>query len=912
MDAAGTSYSAITTGYPYDRDRGVHDRDRLEYELTVRQEPKQARMCGVGSDRRPIDPPPIIQLRVIDKRTRQPPSHPEADDSDPTYAHSFLQNPYYFMFASLAKPDDDAELHWLKDGKTRCTTGSVVSSLYHLKDTENRNEDAGFFVFPDLSVRTEGSYRLKLSLFEVVGNTVRHCKSIYSSPFYVYTAKKFPGMEESTPLSCSLADQGIKIRIRKDIRVRKRPIAALTNPIEGEKADDEREDEHPNNITPPSGTIGKRARHGPNNPINANADLPTPTSANPIALAGLPAWPTTTLDPMLGVASAPGGIELTSPTHFGPTSAGAGSTIPPPPGATYEGAKAPPTTIPPPPGAHIMPPQATAYEGSNTRQTALSSAVAHNRQVQPLTPTYPPSSSQSLSPTGPPAPQQQPVYETPGQRVGYETPRSTYESNRSFDQTQSRAYEGTRTGYDHATQRGSYDTSARSSYDSQAQRSSFGQPYDASTQPDGQGQPHAYPHHQASYSGANHASPTHAYSPHPSSSQQTQQQPTHDSPYPPPPSRFQSQYGTPPIHNYGQPGSYTQTQQTRYDYSQQQQQYGSGTGAGAYYDSPQSQATTVGGAVQQDPQQPQQQSYYAPSHSSSGHSSSSWGTPTAPPGAGTTAGSASTHPQQSGHSQGYTTPAPSQGSYDYTHASQSYSGNSGGTGEFYSHASAAAAASSSHAPPRGGSPDHSPISAGGARYGAASASSGYPNGEPYPRAHPHPHPQAQVQQHAFSQHEWAAGPAVQGARSASVSAPTPAGWGSASAGSTGTAGEMIHLAPLRHVHGHSPTPSSPGAGGGGGPGPGPGPGYSALLPGVSHAHPHAQVHPHAHSHVQNPHALPHAHSPAHGHAHLHGGHTHVSFEGETAPAIAGARGIGGAGGGKKSVLSIGSIISEGG
>ncbi len=30
------------------------------------------------------------------------------------YASSFLQNPYYFMFASLAKPDDDTELHWLK------------------------------------------------------------------------------------------------------------------------------------------------------------------------------------------------------------------------------------------------------------------------------------------------------------------------------------------------------------------------------------------------------------------------------------------------------------------------------------------------------------------------------------------------------------------------------------------------------------------------------------------------------------------------------------------------------------------------------------------------------------------------------------------------------------------------------
>ncbi|KAJ7769658.1 velvet factor-domain-containing protein [Mycena maculata] len=252
---------------------------RRQYELTVRQEPKQARMCGIGgkADRRPIDPPVIVQLRVIDPAV--PPTSsvsatstlgPNASSSTspdgagasgndvvseeepyanlPGYAQSFLQNPYYFMFASLAKPDDDTELHWLKDGRTRCTTGSVVSSLYALKDptapgagkdTKEKDgpttggcllfgeregssaSDAGFFVFPDLSVRTEGSYRLKLSLFEVVGNDVRHCKSIYSAPFYVYTAKKFPGVEESSPLTCSLADQGIKIRIRKDIRMRK-------------------------------------------------------------------------------------------------------------------------------------------------------------------------------------------------------------------------------------------------------------------------------------------------------------------------------------------------------------------------------------------------------------------------------------------------------------------------------------------------------------------------------------------------------------------------------------------------------------------------------------------------------------------------------------------------------------------
>ena len=211
-------------------------------------------------DRRPIDPPPIVQLRVIDRGATDTAS-PKSGSSDAggaqifidgnfrgylrqvfdavcslignQYVSSFLQNPYYFMYASLAQPDEDVEIHWFnvslslfgsefighlplrhQGGKTRCTAGSVVSSLYHLKDSENRGEDAAFFVFPDLSVRMEGSYRLKLSLFEVVGylffyfiyrhtsyvkiifrTSVRHCKSIYSAPFYVYTAKKFPGME---------------------------------------------------------------------------------------------------------------------------------------------------------------------------------------------------------------------------------------------------------------------------------------------------------------------------------------------------------------------------------------------------------------------------------------------------------------------------------------------------------------------------------------------------------------------------------------------------------------------------------------------------------------------------------------------------------------------------------------------
>ncbi|KAF8214564.1 hypothetical protein K438DRAFT_1801669, partial [Mycena galopus ATCC 62051] len=88
-------------------------------ELAIRQEPKQARMCGIGG-----------------KGARGVP--PGA---------------------------------WILDGKTD----------YEFVRTASPVSDSGFFVFPDLYVRTEGSYRLKMSLFEVFG--------IYSAPFYVSTAK---------------------------------------------------------------------------------------------------------------------------------------------------------------------------------------------------------------------------------------------------------------------------------------------------------------------------------------------------------------------------------------------------------------------------------------------------------------------------------------------------------------------------------------------------------------------------------------------------------------------------------------------------------------------------------------------------------------------------------------------------
>jgi len=36
------------------------------YQLIIRQQPQQGRLCGLGSkDKRPLDPLPILQLRIL-------------------------------------------------------------------------------------------------------------------------------------------------------------------------------------------------------------------------------------------------------------------------------------------------------------------------------------------------------------------------------------------------------------------------------------------------------------------------------------------------------------------------------------------------------------------------------------------------------------------------------------------------------------------------------------------------------------------------------------------------------------------------------------------------------------------------------------------------------------------------------
>lgn len=170
--------------------------------LVMRQEPKEALVLSTGKEksRKPVDPPPIIQLKV---------------NADVESSHHFLQSPYLFLVADLWKADKDER--WESRGGSNLY-GGLCSSLHRLKDVDNK--DGGFFIFGDISVKLTGTFRLHFSLYDLQKehNAAVFLGDIVTQPFKVMAPKDFQGLEESTYLSRAFSDQGVRLRLRKEPR----------------------------------------------------------------------------------------------------------------------------------------------------------------------------------------------------------------------------------------------------------------------------------------------------------------------------------------------------------------------------------------------------------------------------------------------------------------------------------------------------------------------------------------------------------------------------------------------------------------------------------------------------------------------------------------------------------------------
>ncbi|KAL4919905.1 velvet factor-domain-containing protein [Aspergillus aurantiobrunneus] len=227
------------------------------YRLFIRQQPIAARACGAGDrDRRPVDPPPIIQLLLKDfnpgsekdKSTLQDPRftvgcllYPVQDSSwslgsskttgrqestnlglnledsnapgqsTPLLSGKAFVSPFYVD----KEPDpDSAPPHPSNSGAGSETTKALArNSRGGPGPASPMNPPASFFIFSDLSVRTAGLYRLQFRLMnwgavEDTGQSMPILAEAWSEPFRVYAAKDFPGMRDSSLLTVRLKELG--------------------------------------------------------------------------------------------------------------------------------------------------------------------------------------------------------------------------------------------------------------------------------------------------------------------------------------------------------------------------------------------------------------------------------------------------------------------------------------------------------------------------------------------------------------------------------------------------------------------------------------------------------------------------------------------------------------------------------
>ncbi|CAO3621777.1 unnamed protein product [Mucor fragilis] len=189
-------------------DHGKSQPDTNTYTLDIMEQPQQCRMSGYGEkDRRPVDPAPIVRLVVVDKANK-------------STQQEQIECPFYILHASLWSADM-TKRHDIIEGTAphplRFLIGSLVSSPSLLKDLNN--DKAYYFAFPDLSIRMTGLYRLQFSLIHLARNKV--IQEVFSDPFTVFSAKSYPGMKESSPLSRHLAKQGLKLTVRTQVRPKK-------------------------------------------------------------------------------------------------------------------------------------------------------------------------------------------------------------------------------------------------------------------------------------------------------------------------------------------------------------------------------------------------------------------------------------------------------------------------------------------------------------------------------------------------------------------------------------------------------------------------------------------------------------------------------------------------------------------
>lgn len=259
-------------------------------ELEEYQKPDLGRKFA-KRDRRPLDPPPVVRLRMFELLDEGLPTQREqeiaADDIDisglvahldlfpvpppaegqslsstnlpispPTVNVGYRGQPSAPYFAAAKnqevqqlqqqeqeqqQPPETPSSPPIATAPALPSTGSLFgSSFVHAVHMDWRGEPVVFFVFSDLSVRLEGYFCLRYRFFDlfssrtVGSNDVPVAAELYSGGFVIYSTKEFPGLQASTPLTKHLSRWGVRVNLREGERRRANDSSADEDELGGD------------------------------------------------------------------------------------------------------------------------------------------------------------------------------------------------------------------------------------------------------------------------------------------------------------------------------------------------------------------------------------------------------------------------------------------------------------------------------------------------------------------------------------------------------------------------------------------------------------------------------------------------------------------------------------------------------
>lgn len=237
----------------------------IRFQLHEYQKPDVGRKFA-KRDRRPVDPPPVVRLRMFEVRDEDTPNereeelHADSIDISGLVAHVDLfavhppenmlraytgeDHPVSSAGSSSNTPssrrtiqsggrgsshhDQSREEDTIVIDEDAILTSAVFGSsfVHAVQVLDLSGEHVVLFVFADLSVRLEGHFVYRYRCFDLLSRVagsedVPIAAELFSGVFEIYSTKEFPGLQASTPLTKHLGQWGVRVNLRETSRRRK-------------------------------------------------------------------------------------------------------------------------------------------------------------------------------------------------------------------------------------------------------------------------------------------------------------------------------------------------------------------------------------------------------------------------------------------------------------------------------------------------------------------------------------------------------------------------------------------------------------------------------------------------------------------------------------------------------------------